>query len=140
MGSKKQILGFRSNSAQLRYFSESFRRKKVLELEENKTRVCDVCREYNVSSTSVYKWIDKYSSLRTKGVRQVVEVMSDTQKIRKLKDQIAELERLVGQKQVELEFRDKLIELAETFYRVDIKKKFGSRPSSGSGKTDSDTD
>ena len=36
---------------------------------------------------------------------------------------IAELERKLGnQKQIELEFKDKMIEIAEEMYRVDIKK------------------
>ena len=99
----------------------------------------DICREYQVSSSAVYKWLHKYSALRSMGARQIVEPMSDTNKIKALKDRIAELERMVGQKQVELEFQDKLIAMAEQMYQVDIKKKLGSKPSSGSGSTASNT-
>ena len=104
-----------------------------------RTRVTDICREYEVSSSAVYKWLNKYSPLRSKGVRQVVEPMSDTTKIKALKERIAELERVIGQKQVELEFKDKLIDIAEDLYGVDIKKKLGSKPSSGSGNSASNT-
>jgi hypothetical protein len=53
-----------------------------------------------------------------------VESKSDTSKIIALEKRIAELERLLGQKQIEMEFKEKMIELAEKKYGVDIKKKF----------------
>lgn len=65
--------------------------------------------------------------------------MSDSQKIKDLQAKIKELEQLVGQKQIQLEFKDKMIEIAEEMYRVDIKKKLGSKLSSGLGKTEKDT-
>jgi hypothetical protein len=74
-----------------------------------------------------------------KNVRQVVEAKSDTQKIRILEERIKELERLVGQKQIMIEFKDKMIEIAESTYGVDIKKKVGSKLSSGSTTTDKHT-
>ena len=45
-----------------------------------------------------------------------------------MQKRIAELERTLGQKQILIEFKDKMIELAEETYKVDIKKKFGTRP------------
>ncbi|SDL79991.1 Transposase, partial [Salinimicrobium catena] len=82
-----------------RYFSDSFKRKKVREIERNLTTVSEVSKEYEVSTTAVYKWLDKYSRNRKRGVKQVVELMSDTRKIQDLKAKIRELEQLVGQKQ-----------------------------------------
>ncbi|MEE4116554.1 MAG: transposase [Marinilabiliaceae bacterium] len=118
-----------------RSFSEEFKRKKVRELERNITSVSDICKTYSVSRTSVYKWIYKYSVMAKKQVKQVVEAKSDTQKIQALQDRIKELERVVGQKQLLLEFKDKMIEIAEATYNVDIKKKVGSRLSSGTTST-----
>jgi hypothetical protein len=66
-----------------------------------------------------------------KQVKQVVESKSDTAKIKALQEQIKELERIIGQKQLLLEFKDKMIEIAEADYGVDIKKKVGSKLSSG---------
>jgi hypothetical protein len=74
-----------------------------------------------------------------KQVKQVVEAKSDTQKIRALEERIKELERIVGQKQLLLEFKDKMIEIAEATYNVDIKKKVGSRLSSGTTSTEKST-
>jgi transposase len=114
-----------------RSFSEEFKKCKIRELERNLTSVSDICNTYSVSRTSVYKWIYKYSAMAKKQVKQVVEAKSDTQKIKALEERIKELERIVGQKQLLIEFKDKQIEIAEATYNVDIKKKAGSKLSSG---------
>jgi len=122
-----------------RYFSEDFKKKKVRELERKITSIPDICRTYSVSRTSVYRWIYKYSVMAKKQVKQVVEAKSDTQRIKALEARIKELERIVGQKQLLLEFQDKMIEIAEADYGVDIKKKVGSKLSSGTTSTDKNT-
>lgn len=122
-----------------RYFSEDFKKKKIRELERNITSITDICNTYSVSRTSVYKWIYKYSAMAKKQAKQVVEAKSDTQKIKALQARIKELERIVGQKQLLLEFKDKMIEIAEATYGVDIKKKVGSRLSSGTTSTEGST-
>lgn len=123
-----------------RSFSEDFKKSKVKELERNLVSISDICKTYSVSRSAVYKWIYKYSIMAKKNVKQVVEAKSDTQKIRMLEERIKELERMVGQKQILLEFKDKMIEIAETTYGVDIKKKVGSKLSSGSTSTKKNTD
>jgi len=123
-----------------RHFSEDFKKKKIRELERNISSVGDICKTYSVSRTSVYRWIYKYSAMAKKQVNQVVEAKSDTQKIKALEERIKELERIVGQKQLLLEFKDKMIEIAEATYGVDIKKKVGSRLSSGTTSTGKSTE
>lgn len=118
-----------------RYFSEDFKRKKVREIEGNVATITEVAREYQVSKTAVYKWIYKYSAMRKKGVKQVVEAKSDTVRITRLREEIQQMEQLVGQKQIRIDFLEKMIELAEKEYGIDIKKKCSSTPSSGSGRT-----
>lgn len=114
-----------------RYFSSDFKKKRVQELENNLISVSDICKTHKVSRTSVYRWVYKYSNMAKKQVRQVVEAKSDTKKIQLLEERIKELERIVGQKQIMIDFQDKMIEIAESTYEVDIKKKLGSKPSSG---------
>ncbi len=48
------------------------------------------------------------------------------------------MERIVGQKQILLDFKEKMIELAEETYKVDIKKKFSDKPSDTTGSTEKD--
>lgn len=122
-----------------RYFSEGLKRKKVEEIEKNISKISEICREYQVSKTSVYKWIYKYSLMRKKGIKQVVEARSDTRKILYLKEQVKELERIVGKKQILIDFQEKVIDLAEQEYHVDIKKKFGTIPYAGFGETEANT-
>jgi len=119
---------FKSNPRDRRYrrFSEGFKRKRVQEIEEGRATVGEISQAYEVSDTSVYKWLEKYTR-REKPERTIVESKSDTTKIIALEKRIAELERLVGQKQIEIEFKDKMIELAEKEYRIDIKKKLNEK-------------
>ena len=122
-----------------RYFSEDFKRKKVSEIERNLISISELCREYQVSNTAVYNWIYKYSVMRKKGLKQVVESKSDSKKIMALKEQVRELERIIGEKQVKLDFQEKMIEQAENAYKIDIKKKFFGKRSSGTGSKGTST-
>lgn len=119
-----------------RRFSEEFKKKKVRELEKNITTIPDICRTYYVSKQSVYRWIYKYSIMAKKQLKQVVESKSDTQTIKALRERIKELERVIGQKQLLIEFKEKMIEIAENTYKIDIKKKFSSKPSAGTISTE----
>jgi transposase-like protein len=121
----------------LRSFSVEFKKEKVLELERRIITISELSRQYDVSPTSIHRWIKKFSTQYSKGIKTIVETESDTRKLLELQARIAELERVIGQKQVQLDFKDKMIDLAENFYGIDIKKKFENRPSSGSGSTGS---
>jgi transposase len=77
--------------------------------------------------------------MKKKKERVIVETDSDTKQLLELKKKIAELERIVGQKQILLDFKDKMIDLAEETYGVDIKKKFTTKPSSTTGTIGKDT-
>ena len=122
-----------------RRFSEEFKQKKVREIEQKITTIAEVSRQYEVLSNNVSKWVIKYGTNYMKGVRTIVESESDTRKILELKAKVAELERIIGKKQVQLDFKDKMIDLAEETYNVDIKKKFDTKPLSGIGSTEKDS-
>lgn len=122
-----------------RTFSEEFKRKKVREIEQKITTIAEVSRLYEVSATNVSKWLSRYSNNPMKGIRTIVECESDTRKILDLRERIAELERIVGQKQLLIDFQLKMIELTEQEYGIDIKKKFEKKPSSGSGRTENNS-
>jgi transposase-like protein len=118
-----------------RNFGEKFKKDIVKRIENNEYSVRDVSELYGVSSTAVYKWVYKYSILYQKGYKQIVEPMSTTKKVKELQNRIKELERAVGQKQMKVDFLEKLIEIADDELGIDIKKKAGLAPRSGSGKT-----
>ena len=118
-----------------RTFSDEFKRKKVAEIDQKISTVSEVAKQYDVRLGNVEKWVKKFTTKPMHGVRVVVESESDTRKLIELRAKIADLERIIGQKQVQIEFKDKMIELAEETYQVDIKKKFATKPSSGTGTT-----
>jgi transposase-like protein len=140
MSTIKSYQAIENGKKKYRYFSEEFRKKIVSEIERNILTVTEVSREYGVSPTSVYRWLWRYSRQRKNGGRQVVEIESDTRKLKALKEELKELHRIIGQKQIQIDFQNKLIELAEEEYKVDIKKKYGKKLYSGSGITEQYTD
>lgn len=64
---------------------------------------------------------------------------SDTKKIELLEEKIKELERVIGQKQLMVDFHEKMLEFASKEVGYDIKKKHGSQLSPGTGKTGKNT-
>lgn len=124
---------------QRRHFSHSFKLQKVREIELGKTKISEICKEYEVSDSSVRKWLHKYGLMSKKKERLIVETESDTKQLLELKKKVAELERVIGQKQIMLEFKDKMIDIAEEMYGVDIKKKLSTELSTGSGKSENNT-
>jgi hypothetical protein len=63
--------------------------------------------------------------------------MSDSskKKLKELHVRIQELERIVGQKQLNIDFLEKMIEIAKEHYGIDIKKNSDTSLSTGSEKT-----
>ena len=130
---KKQLS---TSERRRRTFSENFKIQKVREIETGITRISDICKQYEVSTTAVYQWLKKYGIMKDKKERLVVESESDTKELLALKKRVAELERLIGQKQIQLDFQNKMIELAEEAYGIEIKKNYSTEQSSTSGKTE----
>ena len=112
----------------MRTFSDELKQKLVREIEQKKNSIAQISRQYEVRENTVSKWLKKYGMDKTKKVRTIVESESDTVKMLNYQKKIAELEQLVGQKQVVIEFQNKMIELAELEYNIDIKKKLETRP------------
>lgn len=111
-----------------RYFSEAARREIVSDLDARKTTVAQVCQQYEVSSSAVYKWLNKYSPLYQKKLVQVIEHESESERRKALEKKIAELERILGRKTVEAEYWRILVELAEQELGTDLKKNSGIPP------------
>ena len=117
---------------QRRTFSEAFKRQKVKELVKCQVTVAEISILYNVSKTAVYKWLYKYSKDHSPGTIQVVQMESESQKTKLYQQRIAELERIVGQKQMEIDFLNKLVEISSQELGLDLKKNFGTKPFTGS--------
>jgi len=123
MATKEGYLKLTRTERQNRYFSEDFRRKVVNDLDRKIVTISEIVSTYQVSRSAIYKWIYKYSTMKKRGKKMVIEAESDTRKIVQLQDKIKELERAVGQKQVKIDYLEKMIELTEEDLKIRIKKK-----------------
>jgi transposase-like protein len=125
--------GKRINSR--REFSEEFKRKIVDDFEKGVLSVPQMERYYRISNRSIYKWIYKYSTYNEKNIRIVEMKDSQTHKLKLLEEKVKELERAVGQKQIKIDYLEKMIDLAKETYSIDIKKNSNTPPSGGSNPT-----
>ena len=124
---------------QHRYFSEDFKIQKVKEIEQNLISVSELSRIYEVSDTAVYNWIYKYSVHLKKGITQVIEMESESRKAKKLQERLAELERVIGQKQLQIDYLEKVIEFSSEELGNDIKKKYDTESLDGLHQKKEDT-
>jgi transposase len=124
---KKEIL------RQSRFFSEQVKRDVVKDIENGKCSISQASRELNVSSTSVYRWIGRYSRYLQNNKRLVVEDKSEAYQTEQLRKKILELEAALGRKQMELDLINKVVDLASEEFKTDLKKSFLKAASNGSG-------
>lgn len=118
-----------------RIFSESFKKERVKEYETGHLTVLEISRLYGIAFQTIYLWIYKYSSYNKKSLKVVEHKDSHTYRLKQLQDQIKELERAVRQKQLNIDYLEKMIELAKSELGIDIKKNFDASQSGGSGST-----
>jgi len=112
---------------QRRVFSEAFKREKVVEIVSGQISIQAFSRLWQVSTTSIYKWIYRYSGQHQKGTIMVVQKESEAAKVAELQKQIANLEQALGKKQMIIDYQDKLMEEASKELGIDIKKNFNAR-------------
>lgn len=122
-----------------RTFSDTFKRDKVREIEVGLVSVTELSKQYGVSDTAIYYWIRKFGVEKKTPERLIIESISDTRALKELKERIAELERLVGQKQIEVEYYRKMIDLAQEHYGIAIKKNYSTQPCDTSGSDEKNT-
>lgn len=116
-------------------FTEEFKRKIVEDFEKGIMSVCQMERHYGISNQAIYSWIYKYSTYNEKNIRIVEMKDSHSNKVKELEQKVKELEQAVGQKQINIDYLEKMIELAKDQYDIDIKKNFNTPRSGGSKRT-----
>lgn len=122
----------KSNRRTNRFFSEELKRGVVKDVEQGKTSVTRAAEEFGVSKVTIYRWLDKYSSYLKKGAKLIVELKSENYRSRELEKKVRDLEAALGRKQLEVDFLNKLIEIASEDLGIDIKKKSSTPRSTGS--------
>jgi len=117
-----------------RVFSEEFKKELVRLFETGRFSVDQLDRLYGVPYQSIYNWIYKYSTFNEKGSRIVEMKQSSTNKVKALEQKVKDLERLLGQKQIKIDFLEEMIDVAKEELNIDIKKKSSTPPLGDSGK------
>lgn len=128
--SKDDLKSKKSTSLNIRprrIFSTEFKRQKVTELTSGKITIANFSKLWGIRKHIVYRWIYKYSPEHKKGTTMVVQLDSEATKTQELLRRISELERTLGQKQMVIDFNEKLIEIASKELEIDIKKNFSPR-------------
>ncbi|MEG4230478.1 transposase [Microcoleus sp. N9_B1] len=110
-----------------RTFSTEFKKEKVLLIEQGKLKVSEVTKMYEVTQTAVYKWLSKYSKSYPKTERLVVEKISEEAKTLDLMKKVAELERVIGKQQLQIIYKEAVIQSASELIGEDIEKKYSSQ-------------
>jgi transposase len=117
-----------------RIFSEDFKKARVNEYEKGEFTVVELGRLFNIQGTIIYRWIHQYSPYNKRSIKIVEMADSGTRKVKELEDRIKELERIIGQKQLNIDYLETMIELAKEKFDIDIKKNSNTPQSNVSSK------
>jgi transposase len=116
-------------------YSEQIKRKAVADFRSGRHTALELADLYHCHHQTIYNWIYKYSPADSPRINVIEMSQSADQTIKSLQDKIANLERALGQKQIQIDFYQKMLELAESEYDLDLKKNSSLKPSSGSATT-----
>ena len=118
-----------------RSYTDEFKKELVNGFESGEFSVSQLEKLYGISSTVIYRWIYKFSIFNEKGIRVVEMKQSSSLKLKELSQKVKDLERIVGQKQIKIDYLEKMIDIAKDEFDIDIKKKHNIPQSVGLKKT-----
>lgn len=115
-----------------RHYSDEFKRELVSIYESGQYSVLQLEKLYGIGNTTLYNWIYKFSIFNEKGIRVVEMKASNFNKLKELERKVKELEQVIGQKQIKIDYLEKMIDIAKEDLKIDIKKNFSTSQSTGS--------
>lgn len=118
-----------------RKFSEEFKLLRIKEYESGAFTILQLAKMYKIKPQNIYNWIYKYSTYNKKNVVVVESKNSSSEKLKEQEKRIQELERIVGQKQLKIDYLEKMVDIASEKFDYDIKKNSECKPSVGSKQT-----
>ena len=118
-----------------RVFTGEVKRQAVQRYELGEITIREMSTLYNVHLMTAYRWVYKYSVLNKQNLKVVENTRSKEYKLNQMQSRISALEQLVGQKQIKIEYLEKMIELVGQHYGIDVKKNFDTPHSDGSELT-----
>lgn len=115
-------------------YSLAFKQKVITEIEEGIYSISESSRVYKVSTKSIYNWLKEFGKdhLINKIVR--IEMRDESDRIRELEKEKKKLESALAQAQLKIITLESTIESAEELYKVDFKKKSGTKASASASR------
>lgn len=118
-----------------RKYSEEFKRSIVKDFESGNFSVKQLEKLHGIANPTIYSWIYRFSNFNEKSYRVIEMKDSSADKLKALEEKIKSLEQAVGQKQIKIDYLEKMIDIAKDDLEIDIKKNYNTRRSTGSDKT-----
>ena len=84
----------------IKRYSESFKLKVLSELSDGKYNKNELVRLYGINHCSLNLWIKKYRRFDLLNQRVKIETMDETDKLKKLEEEISQLKELLVQSQI----------------------------------------
>lgn len=119
-------------------YSAAFKQKVLQEIEEGRLTQAEARRKYGIKYyMTLRRWIKQTGKnhLLSRTVR--IEMPNEVQPqdtIKQLKAEKQQLESALAQSQLKVICLESLVDVAEEHFKIDIKKKFGTRLQTGPGK------
>ena len=117
-------------------FSKEFKLARVEDYERGGFSATQLSRMYGFNVQNLYNWIYKYSKYSDKNIHIVESKNSSSEKLKILESKIRDLEQALGQKQLKIDFLEKMIEIANEELGIDVKKNSNTSHLNGSRQTE----
>ncbi|MEY4925636.1 MAG: hypothetical protein RI894_72 [Bacteroidota bacterium] len=117
------VTGAKGAAKILNRYSTEYKKEIVRRLDAKETTIAALLRdETGLSSASVYRWLELYSPKYQKAVIQVTELASESERSKRFEAENKKLLGIIGAQQVEVMYWKTLVDVAEAYYNIDIKK------------------
>ncbi|MEE8437436.1 MAG: transposase [Candidatus Neomarinimicrobiota bacterium] len=116
-------------------YSSAFKCQVVKQIEGGKFTVPEARRVYGITgAATIQSWLKAYGKEHLLPRRVIVKMKNESDKVKQLEKEKQALESALAQSQLKVLAMESMIEVAESHYRIKIKKNYGSKAQSGPGK------
>jgi transposase-like protein len=119
--SKSEVREESASRSKSRYFAPEVRQAIVAEIDAGMSKA-EAARKYQVSQTTVFGWMQRYSPHYKARVVTIVESASQTSRVKELELELRNAYAAIGRKDCQLVYQDKLFEAAQKELGYDLKK------------------
>jgi transposase-like protein len=112
----------------------AFKQKVIDEIESGKYSLRQAVKIYSISPQSLYDWLRQFGKNHLIGKTVRIQMKHEADKIKQLEAEKKELESALAQAHLKIIALESTIEVAEEKYKIDFKKKSGSKASNGFGE------